>query len=128
MAVNGYRYVILCRGKQRKPFKIHRLVALVFLENPYDLPEINHIDEVKTNNILNNLEWISSKDNKKHSLLSHRNGWDLKKIRVRNIGAGITYDSLREASKVTGESERVISTHINGKIYKIDTRWEIDRE
>lgn len=46
-----------------KRCSVHRLVASAFIENPFDYPEINHIDENKENNCVNNLEWCTSKYN-----------------------------------------------------------------
>lgn len=48
--------------------KAHRLVAKAFLPNPNNLPLVNHIDEVKLNNIHSNLEWCTSQENNEHSL------------------------------------------------------------
>lgn len=59
----GYLQVILCKEGKIKFHKVHRLVASAFLENPDNLPEINHIDEDKTNNITTNLEWCDCKYN-----------------------------------------------------------------
>ena len=60
-------------GRNGKAYclKIHRLMALTFLTNPTNLPEVNHIDGNKLNNNLTNLEWISKSDNIKHA---HVNG------------------------------------------------------
>ena len=59
----GYLTVVLsCNGKQ-KTIKIHRLVAQAFLPNPDNLPQVNHRDEVKLNNCVDNLEWCSAKYN-----------------------------------------------------------------
>ena len=57
---NGYVYV---RGK-----RLHRLVAQLYIPNPYNLPEVNHIDEDKTNNKVSNLEWCTRQKNAEHSL------------------------------------------------------------
>lgn len=59
----GYLFVVLCQNRERKTFTVHRLVCLTFLENPLNLPQINHKDENKENNCLNNLEWVSPKEN-----------------------------------------------------------------
>lgn len=56
---NGYLVVNLYRNGQRKMLKVHRLVAEAFIPNPEGLPEINHIDEDKTNNCASNIEWAS---------------------------------------------------------------------
>ena len=59
----GYLTVTLnCNGKS-KTIKIHRLVAQAFLPNPDNLPQVNHKDEVKSNNCVDNLEWCSAKYN-----------------------------------------------------------------
>lgn len=60
---NGYYYVSLWKnGKQRK-YRVHRLVAKTFIPNPYNYEVVNHIDENKLNNNVDNLEWCSQKDN-----------------------------------------------------------------
>ena len=70
--VNGYPGVALSRtDKTRKNIYIHRLVALLFIENPNNCLEINHIDFDKTNNNIENLEWVSKSDNIKHNNTRH---------------------------------------------------------
>lgn len=59
-------YVHLYQNSKRKGMLIHRLVAIAFLENPLNLPEINHIDGNTLNNQVSNLEWISHLDNMQH--------------------------------------------------------------
>ena len=56
---NGYFDVTLFNENGRKWWSVHRLVALTFIPNPYNLPQVNHKDENKTNNIVGNLEWCS---------------------------------------------------------------------
>ena len=64
---NGYMYVGLSDGQDRKSFSAHRLVALLFIDNPNNYSEVNHKDFDKTNNNVDNLEWISRSDNMKHN-------------------------------------------------------------
>lgn len=59
----GYQYINLCKDGIRKTKTIHRLVAQVFIPNPDNLPEVNHRDEDKINNIAENLEWCDRKYN-----------------------------------------------------------------
>lgn len=55
----GYYEIGLYLNGIRKMFFVHRLVALTFIPNPNNLPQINHIDEDKTNNCVDNLEWCT---------------------------------------------------------------------
>ena len=66
----GYAFVALCKGDGTKPkqIKIHRLVAQAFIPNPLNLPQVNHIDECKTNNDVTNLEWCTVSQNIRHSI------------------------------------------------------------
>ena len=59
----GYLLVSLWRNGKQKSFRVHRLVAEAFIPNPEGLPEINHKDEVKTNNCVSNLEFCDRKYN-----------------------------------------------------------------
>ena len=59
----GYKIVSLCRSGKQKTFSVHRLVAEVFINNPDNLMEVNHKDEDKTNNNVDNLEWCDRKYN-----------------------------------------------------------------
>lgn len=56
---NGYKQVTLCDGDRHTIFRVHRLVAIAFLPNPSNYPEVNHKDEDKTNNSATNLEWCN---------------------------------------------------------------------
>lgn len=63
---NGYQMVKLTINSQKKDFLIHRLVATTFLENPLNLPQVNHKDKNKLNNAVSNLEWVSIQENMLH--------------------------------------------------------------
>lgn len=64
---SGYYYVCLC-GKQKHWYaKVHRLVAMAFIPNPNNFPEVNHKDGNKLNCSVENLEWCTHSDNHKHS-------------------------------------------------------------
>jgi len=70
---DGWKYlkVILCNNGVYKTMKIHRLLALHFIPNPENLPQVNHIDGKKDNNSLDNLEWCTAQQNVIHA---HRTG------------------------------------------------------
>ena len=60
----GYLRVGLRKNKQRRHFKIHRLVAMAFIPNPDGKPHVNHIDGNNQNNSITNLEWVTDAENK----------------------------------------------------------------
>lgn len=63
----GYFVVDLYKNTKRMTFYIHRLVAEAFIPNPDNLPQVNHRDGNKLNNDIDNLEWVSAKQNCQHA-------------------------------------------------------------
>jgi hypothetical protein len=61
-----YPHINLFKDKKAKTFEVHRLVAEHFIPNPQNKREVNHINGIKTDNRVENLEWMSSKENKIH--------------------------------------------------------------
>ena len=59
----GYLIVGLCKHGQSKMYRVHRLVAEAYIPNPDNLPQVDHIDNDKTHNYVNNLQWITNRDN-----------------------------------------------------------------
>ena len=74
----GYMEVTLCLNSIKKSILVHRLVACAFIENPSCYPVVNHLDECKWNNHVNNLEWCTQKHNATYGI-----GPDIKKTKVR---------------------------------------------
>lgn len=60
---NGYLFHGFCKNNVVKQIMLHRVVAIAFLPNPNNYPEVNHKDEDITNNCVDNLEWCTSKYN-----------------------------------------------------------------
>ncbi len=86
---NGYLFInFLINGKHVRKY-IHRLVAEKFIANPESLPEINHIDGIKSHNFVGNLEWISRLGNAKHA---SKNG--LLKSGTQSIQSRLTNDDI----------------------------------
>lgn len=62
----GYLYVGLSKNNKRKKIGVHRVVALSFIPNPHNKPQVNHKDGNKLNNNVTNLEWATRKENEDH--------------------------------------------------------------
>lgn len=64
----NYYYVSVQTPRIRRNWILHRLVATVFCDNPFNLPCVDHVDGDKTNNIASNLEWVTYKENSQRAL------------------------------------------------------------
>lgn len=64
---NGYLFVTLCNGFEKKTCSIHRLVAQAHVDNPYNKPQVNHKDGDRSNNVASNLEWVTAQENIRHA-------------------------------------------------------------
>lgn len=103
----GYQFVGLWRNGKLKYITVHRLVAMAFIPNPKNLPQINHKDEDKTNNCVENLEWCSAEYNVNYGT---RNERYKKKYphRVLCVETGEIFSSLKEVEDKKGFMRQII--------------------
>ena len=99
---DGYPYVLLTVGGKRKKYMVHRLVALEFIENPKQKPQVNHKDGNKTNNNADNLEWVTNAENQYHSRYVLGNTTGYADRAVVCVETKQTYKSTRDAWRKTG--------------------------
>ena len=107
----NYQLVMLCKGDGKdKTYYIHRLVAMAWLPNPDNLPQVNHKDERKDNNCLDNLEWCTA-----HYNLEYSNVWRrMRKSKpVYCIELDKTFKSIFIAAKELNIGQANLSSHLS---------------
>ena len=101
-----YIYVGLSKYDKPKYCRVHRLVACAFIPNPDNLPEVNHIDEDKSNNRADNLEWVTRIQNEHHGTKIKRGAQnhDRKAVEALDEHGNVVgaYDSITDAAKAIG--------------------------
>lgn len=117
----GYLCVGLHKQEKLKTFNIHRLVAKVFIENPNNLPQVNHKDEDKTNNAVENLEFCTREYNLAYGTHNQRSAESRinhpkQSKQVLCVETGKIYPSTRDVARQLGFSQGNISQCCNGKL------------
>ena len=122
---NGYERVSLSNDSvKHKRISVHRLVAENFIPNPNCLPQVNHINEDKRDNRVENLEWSSALHNLEHSRVIEKASV-AKFTKVRCITTGKIYDSIKEAADEFGLAHSNIVACCNGRRSTCGgMRWE----
>lgn len=113
----GYPSVSLHRDGRGRTRAIHRLVAEAFVPNPEGLPSVNHIDEDKTNNSVENLEWCTLEYNNNYGTRNNRiSATTANTVQMLLDGKVVAeYPSARKAYEATGTTPSHISECCNGK-------------
>ena len=125
----GYFHITLYKNGIPKTFKVHRIVAISFLDNKMNKKEVNHINGIKTDNRVDNLEWCTRTENNRHAiengLLKFSKGegnyWfgklrgdsSRKKI-VIDLETGIFYDCVKDAAEAKSISYNQLKNRLRG--------------
>lgn len=103
-----YRRVTLCKNGKTKRFFVHRLVCSAFHKNPENKPQVNHIDNDGENNKSINLEWVTSKENMRHSEKQGRQN------NVKKLG------TIAASKKARQQTQQKIEAHFGDRLVKIE--------
>lgn len=115
----GYHRVSLNKDKYRREYAVHRLVAMSFIPNPLNKPQVNHIDGNKSNNSLSNLEWVTGSENVIHAVKTGLRDKAHERARIENqklvlhMSTGVYYDSLKIACQTLGINYGSARNYIN---------------
>ncbi|AFH59644.1 NUMOD4 domain-containing protein [Paenibacillus caseinilyticus] len=125
---DGYKRVDLSKKGQKKRFPIHRLVASAFIPNPQNKEQVNHQNGNKLDNRLDNLNWMTRKENIAHA---HETGLVKKNenpviATQLDTGEQRQFKSQKEASRELGVYPKNISNVLNGRIAHV-SGWSFER-
>ena len=121
-----YRVELSKKGRSKKLF-VHRLVALSFIPNIENLPQVNHKDGNKLNNNVSNLEWITASNNKKHAFrvlgqkpnkaFNDKNGkTKIKKEEIPSLIERKRYTTYKILAKEVGVNPKYLSNLLRGLV------------
>lgn len=113
MDSSGYVSVRLSKDGHESTHRIHRLLALTFISNILDHKQVNHKNGIKSDNRLENLEWVTPSENTIHA---YRNNLiNVKRKRVIDICSGEVYESCLDAAVSTGRNYNTLRGYLSGR-------------
>jgi hypothetical protein len=127
----GYHIVGLSKNGETRSFRVNRLVAVAFCENPLNKRCVNHINGIKTDNRAENLEWCTHTENNLHAretgLAYFPSGENCKnRVEVKCTKTNQVFISIKEAAKFNNLNPTTLSRKLRG-VYTNNTSLEIFR-
>ena len=115
---DGYLRIGLWNSQIKKNFRVHRLVAIAFIPNPENKPEVNHKDGNRTNANVSNLEWNTDKENNNHKIhvlgYNGTKGIHMKPVVLEKDGIEYPFAGIREIHKFLKCSGKSWTRLVNG--------------
>ena len=119
LSTKGYPKVVITKNGKQKCIFIHRIVAETFIPNPNNLPEVNHINENKLDNRVENLEWMTTKENCNYGTRNYRMALHHKKGCV--FDKSKPYEKTKPSNCFTKVIEQdIIQVHAHRNTFEID--------
>jgi hypothetical protein len=120
----GYNVLCLSLNNIQTSIKRHRIIALKYIPNPENKPQVNHKNGIKTDNRAENLEWCTNKENAIHAVQNglrdlksfHEAGLKATTKKVYDTKTGIIYPSAEEPSIIYNINRQTLRGKLNGRI------------
>lgn len=111
----GYKRITLIKELKKETVRVHRLVCEAFIPNFENLPQVNHINGVKTDNRIANLEWVSAKSNIQHAIKENLKKYDYKNKKVLVVcdTNKRVFNSIKSASLFLGIDRNIINRRLD---------------
>lgn len=120
VAQSGYISIVLYKNCEQKVYRVHRLVAEAFIPNPQNLPQINHIDENKGNNNVENLEWCTGS----YNIRTRSKKGERRIIQYDKNGNFIKiWNSIKEISETLNIKYSTIQSAVSEKHFNSNCFW-----
>lgn len=110
---DGYYILGLTKNHKYKTARVHRLVANAFVQNPLNLPQVNHINEIKTDNRVENLEWCTDAYNLTYGSREHQFAGE------NNNKAKLTIEDVENIRAIYVKGDRNYGQSALGKKYEL---------
>lgn len=131
-----YRWISFCENGKEKRFQVHRLVAEHFIPNPENKPFVNHINGIKDDNRVENLEWVTAQENTQHAYNTGLEKFNKKtkiafekankerSYKIIEINSQQVYSSIREAARQLEIGKTTISRSLKENKSVIDGKYK----